>query len=362
MLAAPNALMMTGGATTVIDALVVLPGPPSREVTWVVLFFTPAVVPCTFTERTQKEFDASVAPDRLTEPDPATAVAVPPQELLNAFGVATTSPDGRVSVNATPVKLGPLFGLVTMNVSEVVPPSGMLDVPNDLLIVGGPATTNWATAALPVPPLVDVTLLVTLGRLPACVAVTLTVTVQVLPRATVPPVKLAFPDPAVAVTLPPQVLIKPFGVDTTIPGGIESMNATPVSASPGLGLVIVIVSAEVPFNEMDDGLNALAMDGGERTVTFADAVPPVPPSVDVTLPVVLFFAPAVEPKIPTEKLHDEFCASVAPLRLIDPLAATAVMVPPPQLPTRLFGLFTTRPAGRLSVNPTPVRLLAALLF
>ena len=40
MLAAPNALMITGGATTVIEAFVVLPAPPSVEVTWVLLFFT----------------------------------------------------------------------------------------------------------------------------------------------------------------------------------------------------------------------------------------------------------------------------------------------------------------------------------
>ena len=33
MLAAPKALMITGGATTVIDALEVLPVPPSVEVT-----------------------------------------------------------------------------------------------------------------------------------------------------------------------------------------------------------------------------------------------------------------------------------------------------------------------------------------
>ena len=44
MLAAPNALMMTGGATTVMEALEVLPVPPSVEVTCTLLFFTPAVV------------------------------------------------------------------------------------------------------------------------------------------------------------------------------------------------------------------------------------------------------------------------------------------------------------------------------
>ena len=45
--------MIIGGATTVIDALEVLPVPPSVEVTCTLLFFTFAVVPWTFTETVQ---------------------------------------------------------------------------------------------------------------------------------------------------------------------------------------------------------------------------------------------------------------------------------------------------------------------
>src|SRR5262249_59867312 len=43
--AAPNALLITGGPTTVIEAFEALPVPPSVEVTWTLLLFTPAVVP-----------------------------------------------------------------------------------------------------------------------------------------------------------------------------------------------------------------------------------------------------------------------------------------------------------------------------
>src|SRR5258708_11204801 len=101
MLAAPNALMITGGASTVIDAVEVLPVPPSVEVICTELFFTPVVVPCTSAETVQEAPPASVPPDRLTEPDPPTAVAVPPQ-LFERFGVgATTRPAGRLSVNAS---------------------------------------------------------------------------------------------------------------------------------------------------------------------------------------------------------------------------------------------------------------------
>ena len=110
MLAAPNALMITGGATTVMDAFDVLPVPPSVDVTWTLLFFTPAVVPVTLTDNVQDALEARIPPERLTEPDPATAVAVPPQVLVNALGVATTKPAGRLSVKAIPVRASVVFG------------------------------------------------------------------------------------------------------------------------------------------------------------------------------------------------------------------------------------------------------------
>src|SRR5256885_13802794 len=86
MLAAPNALMITGGAATVMLAFEVLPVPPSVEVTWTLLFFTPAVVPVTFRDTVHNAPAANVPPDRLAEPDPATAVEVPPQVLVKPFG------------------------------------------------------------------------------------------------------------------------------------------------------------------------------------------------------------------------------------------------------------------------------------
>src|SRR5260221_14005221 len=92
---APKALIITGGATTVMLAFDVLPVPPSVEVTCTLLFFTFAVVPCTSSETVQLALAASVAADKLAEPAPATAVAVPPHVLLNVFGVSTTSPAGK---------------------------------------------------------------------------------------------------------------------------------------------------------------------------------------------------------------------------------------------------------------------------
>src|SRR5579885_3278709 len=133
------------------------PGPDSFAVILpVTLFFTPGVMPVTFTEKVQLALDASVPPLSDTLPDPDTAVIVPPPQLpAKPFGVATINPSGRLSVKATPVRAKLILGLFTLNVSEVVPFNGMVGAPNDFAIVGDNATVTVAVAVLPVPPLVD---------------------------------------------------------------------------------------------------------------------------------------------------------------------------------------------------------------
>jgi hypothetical protein len=155
--AAPNVLLITGAPTTVMLAFEVLPVPPSVEVIVTELFFTPAVVPCTLTETVQEALPARVPADRLTLPDPATAVAVPPHVLLIPLGVATIRPAGRLSVNASPVSARLVFGFVMLKVSEVVPFSGIVAAPKALVMEGGVATVRFAVAVLPVPPFVEVT-------------------------------------------------------------------------------------------------------------------------------------------------------------------------------------------------------------
>jgi hypothetical protein len=66
-----------------------------------------------------------VAPNSVTEFDPATAVIVPPpQEPVTPLGVETTRPAGNGSVNATPFS-ATLFvpGLVTVKVRLVLEPA-----------------------------------------------------------------------------------------------------------------------------------------------------------------------------------------------------------------------------------------------
>jgi hypothetical protein len=110
------------------------------------------------TEKVQLDEAASVAPDRLTEEDPPVAVIVPPpQEPVSPLGVATTKPDGSVSVKATPLKLSPALGFMIVKLRLVLPPTAIAAAPKLLLIDGGPVTVTLAVAVLPVPPLVDVT-------------------------------------------------------------------------------------------------------------------------------------------------------------------------------------------------------------
>jgi hypothetical protein len=157
-LAAPKALLITGGPTTVVEAFAVLPVPASVEITDTLLFFTPTVTPCTFTKTVQAPLEASVPPERLTVDPPEIAVAVPPQVLLRVGMDPTIKPPGRLSVNASPVRARLVFGLLMAKVRSVVPFNGIVAAPNALLIAGAVATIRLAEAVLPAPPLVEVTL------------------------------------------------------------------------------------------------------------------------------------------------------------------------------------------------------------
>src|SRR5205807_7559760 len=96
------------------------------------------------------------------------------------------------------------------------------------------------------------------------------------------------------VSVPPHTVAEALA--TVKPVGSVSVNATPVSGSTlAAGLVMVKVSEVVAFKAMVLGLNTLAIEGGASTFTLGEAVPPVPPSVQVTFPVVLFCAPAAVP-------------------------------------------------------------------
>jgi hypothetical protein len=155
--ALPNAFPIVGGAITVVLAAAIVLVPASVVVDCTLLFFTPAVVPCTLTTTVHEPLDASDPPDKLTLPEADTAVTTPPHEFVMPFGVATTRPAGNVSVNARPLSAKFEFGLVFVNVSDVVPLSGIVAAPKPFVIVCTDATVSVALAVLPVPPFVELT-------------------------------------------------------------------------------------------------------------------------------------------------------------------------------------------------------------
>ena len=65
------------------------------------------------------------------------------------------------------------------------------------------------------------------------------------------------------------------------------------------------------------------------------------------------------PVMSREIVHDEVTANVAAAKLTEEAPAAAVMVPV-QVVTTFGGVATTRPAGKLSVNATPVSVRLAL--
>src|SRR5258708_33382316 len=186
--------------------------------------------------------------------------------------------------------------------------------------------------------------------------------VQFPPAAMPLPVKPMLLAPAVPPVIAPPQLLVTFGTAATrSPGGKLSVTATPVSARPAFGLVMMSVSVDVPPTGILVGENDLAMLGGSRLVPIAStALPvfPVPPLVEVTLPVVLLYKPAVLPVTWTVIVQLAWAASVPPVRLIL-LPPVSVTVPPLQLPTTVGGVANTTIPGSVSVTATPASAAAA---
>ena len=57
-----------------------------------------------------------------------------------------STPAGRVSEKATPVRASDRFGLVMVKFKVVVPPVNMVEAPNCLAMLGGAITFNGAVA------------------------------------------------------------------------------------------------------------------------------------------------------------------------------------------------------------------------
>jgi hypothetical protein len=101
------------------------------------------------------------------------------------------------------------------------------------------------------------------------------------------------------------------------------------------------------------------MVGGASTTNVAEAVFPLPPFVEVTLELILFFVPAVVPVIDTVIVHVPPGTIVAPLTLTLPGAPVIEGDPHP---AEVGAAATTSPDGNGSVNPTPTSVTVVFGF
>lgn len=353
----PKALLIVGGATTASEAvLLVAPVPPSVEVTAAVVLLTaPAAVPVTLTLIVHVPLAASVPLDKFNEVELVVAPpTVPLHVFVNAGEADTDSPAGSESAKATPLSELAVFGFARVKVNDVEPFSGTLDAPKALLIVGGATTVRVAVLlTAPFPLCVEETTPVVLGLAPAVVPVTFKLKVQLLLVATAPPVNETLPELVAGV--PPQVFTILGVAATTKPAGRASVNATPVRAAGfAAGFVMVKVKEVVPPIGIAEAPKPLLIVGGAATLRVAVLLArPVPPLVELTLPVVFGNTPAVAAVTFTLSVQLPAAATVPPVKEMLPEPAAAVGVP-----AHVFVIFgveaTTIPVGKVSVKAMPV--------
>ena len=99
---------------------------------------------------------------------------------------------------------------------------------------------------------------------------------------------------------------------------------------------------------------------GPTTTRLAEAMPPFPASFEVMAVVTLFCVPEAVTLTLMENVQDALAVRLAPVRLRLFAPALAVIVPPPQLPVKPFGVEIPCPVGKVSVKPTPLRELVEL--
>ena len=193
-------------------------------------------------------------------------------------------------MSPTPVSAMALAAVFATEIVSVETPPGTIAAGEKLLpIVTGGAEVR---VALPgdvfVTPCVVVTVDagIVLRKVPAADGVTETVIVQLAAAASDPPESATEPEPASAVTVPPEHVVDAPGVAAIVTFvGSVSLRASAVSAIALVPvLATVIVSVETPLTATVAGENALLTVNGGAIVRVAVAGEPlVEPSLVVTV-------------------------------------------------------------------------------
>src|SRR5438552_3591449 len=152
-----------------------------------------------------------------------------------------------------------------VKINEVIPFSGICAAPNCFWMVGGDPTVRLAVLLVaPVPPLTELTGPVMLVKFPAWVPVTFTTIMQLVPGVAIPPpTRLMIDVPAVAVTVPPHVLLTPGVLATCKPAcKVSEKDIADSAVVLAEGFVMVNVRVVVPFSGMLSAPKALLIVGG----------------------------------------------------------------------------------------------------
>src|SRR5579871_888525 len=210
-------------------------------------------------------------------------------------------------------------------------------------------TVTSAVEVLPVPALVSLTVTL-LFAAPTAVPCTVRATVQVAPGARLAPNNDADEEPLAAAAVPLHVLFRLLGAATIrVPGvaGKASVNLVPVSVRFWLRLVTVKVRLVVAPKGIVALPKALAICGGRMIVRLAEAVLPLPASVE-SMVTLLLKTPSVVPCTFTKMVHVA-SGSEGFEKLIVPAPAVAVTTPPQPF-TTLGVAATTKFVGNVSVK------------
>jgi hypothetical protein len=319
---------------------------------------------------TQVEFAGIVPPLKPTDPEAATAVTTPPvQVVILLEGEALTKLLGYVSVKLSPVK-GTLFAFVIVSVKRLTSPE-LIEAKLKLLAIVGLANTVKFTGPDPEPAVgvCDVVTPLTLfGLLPELVLVTCTSTVQP-PGGKLGTVRFKAFTPVAPTNKAGELVtpahVPPIVAEATLIFTNESVKLAlfkiTTFALPSVNRIVLISPLPIVL-----GKNALAIvgevNGGALTIKFAVAVVLVFAFVEVTVPVVLATpGEAATTELVTLTLMVQLPVppalngTVAPVIAIDVSSAAlpAVTVPPQEF-VKLGLVNTFIPAGKISLQATPV--------
>ena len=245
--------------------------------------YEPGVVLVTLTVIVHVAPAPTLPPVKATLVPPDGAVTVPLPQVVEPGVRPIVTPVGSVSWSARPVSaIAPLAVLATVSVSVETLPTKIDDGLNAFVnVTFGAATVSVAVAgAVLVAPCALVMALagIVLTSPPGVVPVTVTLTVQVAPAATLPPESAIVVAPGPAVTEPAPHVVDALGVPATaMPDGSASETPRLVSgAAPVAVLAIVSCSTDVPPSVMDAGVKLFVKVTGGALLTTSVAVAGLP--------------------------------------------------------------------------------------